>query len=297
MRSSFSHWLLWFLAILPSQAQTFSYIVVQEQDRDSLVRVSADGKTVTTIAHGAAGVDVAVEKTGSYVIASKDALLRVTRSGEVTTIAKAPPESTWVSVVVDHKGSLIVADGKKPILWRVSPDGQLVERLAEFAGVDTYPVNKIGLVIDRTGDIWALGYYNRRTFSKRIESYPNLFRVTPAGAVSRIPLDGAAEYSSGRMVTDGSDGLVYVDDPDTRKLLRLSRNGRVTPFADLKADSGNDVGCCTAGVARSPADGDLIITIVNRLLRVSRNGGSSATFCSDPKIRRPEGIVVEESAQ
>ena len=42
-----------------------SYVVSQERDQDSLVRVSLDGQSMTTIASGVAGVGLAVDAAGN----------------------------------------------------------------------------------------------------------------------------------------------------------------------------------------------------------------------------------------
>jgi hypothetical protein len=71
-------------------AGSVSFVVLQDLDQDSLVRISADGKQATTIANGAAGVGLTVDRGGNYIVAARSALLRVTPTGVVTTLAFAP---------------------------------------------------------------------------------------------------------------------------------------------------------------------------------------------------------------
>src|SRR5947209_1218528 len=98
-----------------------SYVVLQDSDHDSLIRLSVDGKKVSTIANGAGGVGLAVDAGGNYIVGAKSALLKVTPAGVVSTIANAPGDSEWTAAAVDDSnGSYIVVDGNQPILWRIS---------------------------------------------------------------------------------------------------------------------------------------------------------------------------------
>ncbi len=91
-------------------ASSPSYVVLQKDEQESLVRVSADGKRKTIIASGiVGGVGLAKDRLGNYIVLAKAGLLRVTPSGAITTIAKVPPGSDWDSVAIDPKGDFILS--------------------------------------------------------------------------------------------------------------------------------------------------------------------------------------------
>jgi hypothetical protein len=116
-------------AVSPIFANT-SYVVLRDSDTDSLIRVSSDGKTVTPIANGAGGLGLAVEASGTYIVAAQSALLRVTRTGKVKKVAEAPPNAEWASLAIDQRGDFIIVDGKLPVLWRVSSNGESITKVA-----------------------------------------------------------------------------------------------------------------------------------------------------------------------
>lgn len=62
----------------PEDIAELSFVVLRSSEKYSLVRVSADGKLVTTIAHGAPGVGLAKDTAGNYVIAAATKLLIAT---------------------------------------------------------------------------------------------------------------------------------------------------------------------------------------------------------------------------
>ncbi|WP_321476296.1 hypothetical protein [uncultured Paludibaculum sp.] len=295
MKRALSVFFSCFLSIATLSGGSVNYVVLQESDRDSLIRVSADGKTVSTIAHGAGGVDLTVDRAGNYVVAAKTALLRVTRAGEVSTIAKAPPGAEWESVIADRSGSLIVADGRKPILWRVSEDGQSVAKWVEFPRTQVHPgFNHTGLASDGSDGYLLLGYTSNWAFGNKDPKtkIPLFHQITANGEVTRIPVSGVTVTSSRRLIPDGSGSYlflnVYPDDRKDRKVFHLSASGTVSEFADP-----GEQGCCMTGLVRNPGTGDVIITIVNRLLRVSADGATTSELCRYPKISFPEAIIVE----
>lgn len=279
----------------PLAAGSLSYVVLQDSDRDSLVRVSANGKQTATIASGVGGVDLTLDRVGNYVVAARSALKRVTPSGVVTTIANAPAGSEWIAVVADSTGNLLAADDLKHIIWRISEDGQSVTELVRYPGKFALGGSDLGLTIDKTGDCLLMRVGD--------DNAPHLYRISPTGSISPIPLRGAVgppvrgfrapwghpvAVSGGPLVPDGSGNYFFLDDSATRNIFRLTADGRVTKFSQLKG-----VTCCVKGLARNPETGELIIADVFRLLRVPPDGSETAKFSNDPKLRSITAVVVE----
>ena len=285
-------------------AGSVSYVVLQNLDEDSLVRVSADGKTATTIANGAAGVGLTVDRGGNYIVAARSALLRVTPAGIVTTIASAPGGSKWIAVAADPGGDLIVADGVSHVLWRVSEDGRRVAKFAEYPGKFPVHASSCGLLRDDSGDFLLLRRGDDLT--------PNFYRITPAGAVSRIPLAGAVwppydfrfypkpdaplALTGGPMISDGSGAFLFLDNSPTGNLFRLTRGGvvtKVTNFPLRLQPDGPDVGFDPIALARNPETGEIIVVETMTLLRVTTDGAPASIFRDAPKTNFGTAILAE----
>jgi len=278
--------------------------VLQDLDEDSLVRVSADGKKATTIANGAAGVGLTVDRAGNYIVAARSALLRVTPKGVVSTIATAPGGSKWIAVAADPGGDLIVADGVSHVLWRVSEDGRTVARFAEYPGESPINARSCGLLRDESGDFLLLRRGDDLT--------ANFYRITPAGVVSRIPLTGAVRppydfrfhplpdallaVSGGPMISDGSGALLFLDNVNTGNLFRLTRDGLVTKLTHIATKlqpDGPDIGFDPMGLARNPDTGEIIVAETMALRRVTTDGSPARVFRDAPRTNFGTAILAE----
>ena len=294
------------LALFASSAiaGSVSYVVLQDLDEDSLVRVSADGKQATTIANGAAGVGLAVDRAGNYIVAARSALLRVTQKGVVTTLAFAPGGSKWVAVVADPGGDLIVADGLAHVLWRVSEDGRTVVRFAEYPGKNPINARSCGLLRDESGDFLLL--------RRGDDSTANFYRITPAGVVFRIPLTGAVwppydfrfyplpdaplAVSGGPMISDGSGAFLFLDVSPTGNLFHLTRDGLVTKLTHIATrlqPEGPDIGFDPMGLARNPDTGEILIAETMALRRVTTDGSPASVFRDTTKTNFGTAILAE----
>lgn len=280
------------LAAWPLAGGNVSYVVLQDSEEDSLVRVSADCKTITTIANGAAGVGLAVDAAGNYVVAAKSSLLRVTPSGVVTTIATAPEDAEWSTVAVAGSGDLIVADGKLPVVWRISPDGMSVLKAANYGGL-TYPSGgrHVAVIVDASGDYLVLEEGNHRVGV--IGLVTEFYRITPAGVVKEIALKGVrAPMNPVSIVSDGVGGFLIAGDvPGVDGVFRLAPDGLVTKFAELS--NRHSIFC----VVRNSETGDLVIAVgfERSLLRIRSDDRKDGTLAAGGKLLFPTAIVAEAS--
>jgi hypothetical protein len=195
-------------AVSPIFANT-SYIVLRNSDTDSLIRVSSDGKTVTPIANGAGGLGLAVEASGTYIVAAQSALLRVTRTGKVEKGAEAPPNAEWASLAIDQRGDFIIVDGKLPVLWGVSSNGESITKVATLNAI-TYPSGgrATAVTVDASGNyLWLIqGIVDHRRGAET-----QFFSVSPGGAIAEITLKGPRTYSPTSMISDGAGSYLFVD--------------------------------------------------------------------------------------
>jgi hypothetical protein len=264
----------------PSAAGDFSYVVLNGgADRNSLVRVSADGSSITAIAHGAGGYGLAKDHAGNYIVAAVGSLLKVTPYGVVSTIAKTPKGSQWMSVVEDAEGMFLVVDNQQHALWRVSQDGQSVTKIWNYAapGGD---MNDIALAPDGHGNSLLLENH----------SAVHLFRITPAGAATEIPLGRTADFSSGLLV-DAQGNYVFMN-YHVGELFRVTPAGEVTRIGKVTPPAG-----AMAGLAQDPQTGEYIMTVMqaHSLIRISTSGSSFTTLANNETyLSYPTAVIVEQ---
>ena len=267
-----------------------SYVVLEDGDPGALVRISADGGTVSTIARGVSGLGLTVDGAGNYIVAGRTALLRITPTGRISTIASAPDGSVWASVAVDGSGNFLVGDGRKPALWRVSADGKTTTKLLTFDDIDIHDGRrKSALVVDRAGDCFFLVQSNNH----RIGIIPQLFRITPQGQTTEIPLSGVRFRMPNGGMIPLANGDLLVSVYGEPQLLRVTHDGMATLFADLR-----DMYpfMYPGGLALRPDDGSIVILLpaINHVARLNADGSST----TEGRIHlplTPMGIIAESS--
>jgi sugar lactone lactonase YvrE len=274
---------------LGASAGAGSYVVLQDSSENSLVRVSADGKSVTTIARGISGIALAIDAAGNYIVASRSSISRVSPGGAVTHIADAPGGSEWADVAVSPDGAILAADALRPAVWRISPDGASVKEV-------TYP-NEIVLPPGTGAHRWAslsvepdggfvLLIGGWETFTGAVARF---YRFAPGGGVEEIPLHGPRTRHPIALTPDGSGNYFFADDellngPYRLPVLRLTANGAVSKFADLPVFPG-------MRMVRDPETGDIVVSDPDpaRLLFLRPEDGSVVATVSG--LDRPVALV------
>jgi hypothetical protein len=222
--------------VMQMAASSVSYVALQVSPDDGgrLVRVSADAKSVQTIAKGIDGVSLAVDGTGNYIAANHSTLVQVTRAGVVSVIANAPPESDWVAVAVDKSNNLIVGDLGQRALWRVSQDRKAINRIATLPG-KLNTGRRIGIGIDGSGDYLVLAPDDRVDEAARGFVWPgyeaHLYKISHAGAVTDIPLHGVSVVDGAALTPDGKGSFLFIQD-DYKAVLRLHPRGKSQTSCD-----------------------------------------------------------------
>lgn len=268
------------LAAWPGTAADGTFVVLNRTAENSLVRVSPEGHWIGTIAEKAGGNGLTKDSAGDYIIAAVSSLLRVTRSGSVSIIAKAPLGSQWMNVVQDHDGFFVVADNKQHAIWRLSADGQSVAKLASYF-VSPPQMEDVGIVFDESGNYLVMT-------EKVYGAY--FWRITPSGQVTPVRLRGA-KITAGGFIVDANDGSYLIGSNTDHAVFRLSKAGDVTKFAELQLDK-----TALTGIARNSKSGEIIGTLnfAQCLIRISADGRTVSRLAKDSNyLRFPNAILYE----
>ena len=260
-----------------------SYVVLQKDEKESLVRISADGKRKSVIASGiVGGVGLAKDSAGNYIVLAKDGLLRVTPSGAVTTIARVPAGSDWNSVAIDPKGNFILSDGGPPAVWRVSADGTDVVKVAAYNDVTSLGGRAAAVAVENSGNYLLLV---EGTDSARRPT-PWLFRITPDGVISEIPIKGARPIKVMAMApSSDSFAVVAWENPTAdAAVFTLTSDGKMTKAFDLPGKGYPE------GLAVDSETGEIVVTLpyLGTVLRVPRAAASPY----DDSVLRIQGLLL-----
>jgi hypothetical protein len=268
------------LAALPATATAGSFVVLNRSAENSLVRVSSDGHLISIIAAKAGGYGLTKDSAGDYIIAAVSSLLRVTRLGSVSVIAKAPLGSQWMYVVQDHEGVFVVADNQQHAIWRISADGQSVAKLANYS-VSPPQMEDVSIVFDESGDYLVM--------TEKVHG-AYFWRITPSGQVTPVPLRGA-NIKAGGFIIDANDGSYLIGSNTDHAVFRLSQAGDVTKFAELKLDK-----TALTGIARNSESGEIVATLnfAQSLIRISADGRTVSRLAKDSSyLSYPTAILYE----
>jgi len=267
------------LTAWPATAGAGSFVVLNRSANNSLVRVSSDGHLIGTLAVKVGGYGLTKDSAGNYIIAAVSSLLRVTPSGGVSTIATAPRGSQWMRVVQDHEGVFVVADNQRHAVWRISADGQSVAKLANYS--EASPIMEdVSIVLDESGNYLVIEEIHGT----------HLWRVTPAGQVTPVPLRGVNIATGGVMIDEG-DGNYLIGSYRDHAVFRLSKAGDVTRFAELELNKTS-----LTGMARNLETGEIVATLnfAQSLMRISADGRTVSRLAKEPSyLSYPTAILYE----
>ena len=95
------------------------------------------------------------DKTGDVFVASENKIRRITRKGEVSTVAAAAPFGRLDGLAIDSKGNLYAADRERHAIWKVSPKGEVSKLGGSELAMGGSGWLVTGLAVDRDGTVYV----------------------------------------------------------------------------------------------------------------------------------------------
>jgi hypothetical protein len=267
---------------IPAVGGDFSYVVLNAHtETNSLVRVSFDGRSVTTIANRTAGSGLIKDRSGNYIVAATNSLLRVAPTGGVSTIARAPQGSQWTSVAQATTGDFLVADNVHHSIWRVSMGGESSVEISNYPAPNHGEWEDTSLIANSQGNVLLLEDNNMTA---------RLFKVTLDGAVTPILLSRSVHRSSQALIDDLGD-LLFMDYP-TGELLRVTPAGGLASILKIPPQR------VMVGLAQDPDTRDYIVSVTSahRLVRIPQSGTNVTTLIENREyLYSPSALIVERN--
>jgi uncharacterized protein (TIGR03437 family) len=249
--------------------------LVQNTSSNGFVFAPGDGTTPQVEASMLFGSDVAVDSGVNGIVATGNALKRITSTGTISTIATAPSGSAWVAVAVDPSGYLIVGDNLLHKIWRVSPDGVSATILTGYSVPNPASAEHIKIVIDIHGN-----YIVAEDNNNSVE----LYSITPGGtSIASITPTGASPHNVSGLVFENATGAYLLLDAQSSAVFRIAPNGTTSQI-----DTG--VTGSPGGLVANPLTGQLITAASGQLNAITGTG--VATLTSTSLISNPSGIAL-----
>jgi len=226
---------------------------------------------VTTI-----NLDTAINADGMAFEANGDLL--ITSAYDGSTIARVDVVSGMVTtavigvsgpinVAVDTAGNIYNSNWTGTSISRTTPAGVKTNWASVEEGGD-------GLGFDTNGDLWWTNGVNQL-----------IKKISPSGVVSPVASGGLLSYPLGIVLAE--DGNFYVSEGRTGEILRVTRGGAVSAFAQVPGGSPGDwkLGQITAGNGKLYAAGQM----THRVFEIDMDGNVSILAGSGQPLNK-DGI-------
>ncbi|SPF55689.1 exported hypothetical protein [Candidatus Sulfopaludibacter sp. SbA4] len=261
----------------PAIADAVTYYVLNENG--PIIRIPSDGSATATISDPYGGDGFALDNLGNFIAAAVSALVQVSPSGNAVVIANAPGNSQFIDVAIDGSGNYIVADNAQHQVVRISAATHAITPVA-FYPASPNELEDSYVRVDGSGNYIV---------AEDNGSQLHVFRITPGGTVTTIPLSGTIPTRVGGMTFDASGNYVITD-------YNLGAIDVITPSGAITTLFQNDTLAAAelTGIVRDPGTGDFIVVgrVSKSLYSVAPDGSGFVQFFSGSPLNAPEDIVA-----
>lgn len=216
-------------------------------------------------------------------------------------------------ITVDPSGYVYVSDTARHQVARIAPSGEFRyiagTGRAGFSG-DGGPANEAalnspyGLAADRSGNLYIADLQNGRI---RVVSADGRIRTVAGGGTTLVTAAGAsataATLNSPRNIAVDAAGNLYVSEFEGHRILRLTTDGRIAPFAGTgisgPATEGNALNVTfsyPAGLHMDNANNLYVADSSNHAIRRITNGQVTTVRLQTPGLLNlPTGVTMDPS--
>jgi uncharacterized protein (TIGR03437 family) len=247
---------------VPTGAQpigTTAYILNEDQSL-----VSLNGGNGTTLAPGVDcrncfAEDMARDSSGNFIAAAGNQIIRYSSTGAPLDPIYAPDVEfppNFASLAIDSSGNYIVADNSNHQILRIlSTSPYTIQNVAQYSVDDPDSEEDVIVRVDASGNYIVAEDNNLQTEE---DGAMSLFRVTPGGAITAIPLSsGGGDPTPAGLggMTFDARGNYVVTDWSNEAVYTIAPFGAANAgtFTVLYANS--EVFCDPLGIYRDPLSG------------------------------------------
>jgi hypothetical protein len=249
-----------------------------------VVSLPASGGSPTILSKNFGGTGFAIDSASNYIIATGDALMKVTPSGTSSLIATAPTGSQFIDVTIDGSGNYIVSDNQKHQILRLTT----TSNRTTITAVGTYPVGTTNELEDSWVRVDGNGNYIIVEDNVWTNDPTRLIRVyvmTPEGTISTPSLSALMPHGACGLTFDAYGNYVVAS---PQAIYTVTPGGVVSTLVS-NANFGQ-----LGGVVFQANTGSIIFADrhKNVLYSASTNGGNLQTIYSGSPLLRPVDVAL-----
>jgi hypothetical protein len=212
--------------------------------------------------------------------ASPPEILKITPSGNISTIFSGLPIRNPVGITFDANGNLIVADNVTDSLFRIILDTGAIAEFAKLPNPSPINLQDFQIALDASGDIIVASDDDGGIFG-----VSTILRVTEAGSISTIYRGTDIQSISGLVIDPF--GNFIVTDFRQQKIFKVTSEGSVSTIV-----SSNLLGFNMSGIVLDHSENFAVtVNFGKTILSVTPNG-TIGTILSGSPLTFPGGIGV-----
>ena len=198
--------------------------------------------------------DIDIDINGDYIIAGTSTLVRMTPTGQTSTVYSGTPLTGLQALCIDPVSGDMFIGNTSGTLWRLTPAGQITTILTSFGMIE-------GLEIDANGNIIVAD-----------ETADALFLVDQAGNVSTITSGAPIDAPEDVCIDNAGNYFTTCDPASNEQVFKVTTGGIVTQVSNYPDFSALD------GIAFYAStqvyDVSISLTPVGTPIQIPANGGN-----------------------